>query len=787
MLAPTIINQKIHASIYIKPKAIFLFIFLIVLVLELDAKPITSIEITGLNAVSRGVVLNYIPIEVGDELGAKDSSNDVIKALYQTGLFDDISVLIEGQIVKIHLTEKPHIRSISITGYSETVINKETLNKLLRSIKLIEGEIFVERTLNQLIEQIKKSYEEKGYYAAQVKKNIEQDEQNRIIIKVEIEENDVLRVRSLKIKGNTAYEKEELLDLMSIGEPDFFIMNYFTEKDHYSKIELDASLANIKSLYINSGYIEFKVEKVDTKLSEDGKYIDIEVDIFEGEQYRISDIYFSGDTPFYESSEVKELLTFKIGDIFKQKDLVKSMQKIGKLYTKKGYAFIAIEPKTNIDSENKTIIVDFPIILNQRVYVNRILIEGNFYTQDEVVRREIKQAESSLYSSKAIDESVSNLKRLGYFSAVRLQVEKVADTNDQVNLIFLVTETKTGNFTVGLSHSNDAGVSANVGVSEKNFLGTGNTLNLTLAQSKSVKKYSFSFVDPYFTDNKNSISYGFSYHDVDASELSLSDYHINTISGHLGYGIPLSEYSNLDTTFSVAQLDISCGGSVGTNAASATGFTRLEMEQCASDNDKEVKVNFAWRNNTLDNYYNPTSGVHSLISLDIALPVADFRYIKLNLKNDFYHALNKTFTLQVKGKLGIAKGYGGKPLPFFKRYYGGGGDSIRGFKFNTLGELYPGTNKARGGELSVFSSIAIIAPISIIKDNKNIRISTFIDLGSIYNEISDFALNDLRASVGIALSWVTPIGPLGIVYATPISKKDGDTIDKFDFRIGYAF
>ncbi len=785
MLAFMLTNQNICTGIYTKLTAIFLFI-LIILTLKIDAKPITSIEITGLNAVSRGVVLNYIPIEVGDELD-EYSSDNIIKALYQTALFDDVSVLVENQIIKIHLTEKPHIRSVSITGYSEAVINKVSLNKLLRSIKLIEGEIFIERTLNQFIEQIKKSYEEKGYYAAQVKKNIEQDEQNRIIIKVEIEENNVLRVRSLKIKGNAAYPKKELLDLMSLGEPDFFIINYFTEKDHYSKIELDASLANIKSLYINSGYIEFKVEKINTKLSEDGKYIDIEIEIFEGEQYRIGNIYFSGDTPFYDANDVKELLTFKTGDIFKQKDLVRSVQRIGKLYTKKGYAFIAIEPKTDIDAENKTIVVDFPIILNQRVYVNRILIEGNFYTQDEVIRREIRQAESSLYSSKAIDDSVSNLKRLGYFSDVHLQVEKVTDVNNQVNLIFLVTEAKTGNFIVGLSHSNDAGVSANVGISEKNFLGTGNTLNLALAQSKSVKNYSFSFVDPYFTDNKNSISYGLSYSDVDASELSLSDYQINTISGHLGYGIPLSEHSNLDVRLSVAQLDLFCGAS----------FADLESEQCnfnasfdassTMTDYKEMKVNFTWYKNTLDNYYNPASGARSVVSLDIALPVADFQYIKFNLKNDFYRALNETFTLQLKAKLGIAKAYGGESLPFFKRYYGGGSDSIRGFKFNTLGDTYPETNKARGGEVSIFSSVAIIAPVPIIKDNKNLRISTFVDVGAIYNEISAFALEDLRASTGVALSWITPIGPLGIVYATPLNKKDGDSIDKFDFRIGYAF
>ncbi len=758
---------------------IYKFLILIVVLLivnSVNAEVIKDIKITGLNSVSRGVVLNYIPIEKGDIINS-DTSNIIIRTLYKSRLFDDVSVLEDNGIIKIHLKEKPHIYSINVSGYSDDIIEKEQLNKILKNIKLSEGEIFNEKTLNNFIKQLYDRYKQQGYYSAKISKRINIDNQNRVIISIDIEENNILLVRSMKIMGSSVYTEKELLGKFDIGTADFFIINYFTEKDQYSRDELDAGIENIKKLYTNSGYINFKISKLTTKISKDKKYIDIDIGVTEGGKYKIGKIFFTGDTLYYLKSDIKDKVTIKTNDTFKHKELLKSTKEIAKFYTNKGFAFTRVDAKTRVNVNNKIVDIEFPIVLNQKVYINRIIIQGNLLTQDEVIRREIKQLEGNLYSSKDIDESVANLKRLGYFSDVKVQIEKIANSHNKLNVIFVLTETKTGNFTVGISHSNSSGISANLGVSEKNFLGSGNTFNFNIAYSKSVKNYSFSFVDPYFTDNKNSISYGLSYNKLDASNLDISNYQINTKSGYIGYGIPLGEYTNLITTVSVANHDISCGST----------FATLEVIQCSADDNNEIKLNTSWNKNSLNNFRNPSNGTHALASFDLSLPIGDFKYYKIDLKHDTYTPFISDITLKASNKIGLAKAYGDGYLPFFRRYYGGGGDSIRGFEFNTLGDRYLETGKAKGGEVSFVSSLAVISPVPFLEDNDNVRVSVFIDAGSIYDKISSAKVDDIRVSAGIALSWFTPIGPLGVVYAIPLHKKDNDEVKNFDFVIGSSF
>lgn len=753
----------------------FLTIFLLIISISSNAKDIKAIEITGLNSVARGVVLNNIPVERGDEIDT-NTSNLIIKSLYKTSLFNDISVLEENSIIKIHLKEKPHIYSIDISGYSDAIIEPEQLNKILKNVKLSEGKIFNERTLKAFIEQLKVRYKEKGYYSMEIKKTITIDNQNRVVIKIEIEENDILLVRTMRINNSTVYDEDELLDEFEIGEPDFFIINYFSEKDQYSKNALNAGIEKIKKLYINNGYINFKVEKLITKITKDKTYIDIEINIKEGDKFYVGDVFFTGDTLFYNKEDIKDKINFEKDDILEYKLLVESSIAITKFYTNKGYAFVTVKPKSRQNIELKTVDIEFPIVLNQKIYINRIIVQGNNLTQDEVIRREVKQLEGGLYSSGEINESINNLKRLGYFSDVKVQIEKINNSNNKINIVFTVKETKTGNFTVGVS-SGQSGVSVNLGVSERNFLGGGNTFNFNVSYSEAVKNYSFSFVDPYFTDDKNSINYGLSYNKLNADKKDISNYKIDTTSAHLGYGIPFTEHSDIISTMYLISHDVTCGNT----------FEILESKQCLSDDSREFKINSSWTKNTLNNFYNPTKGVRALASIDVSLPIGDYKYYKIDLKHDIYRPINDGVTLKVKNKLGLAQGYGDGYLPFFKRYYGGGGDSIRGFQFNTLGEEYPETGNAKGGEMSLVSSVAAISKIPFFKDNDNMRISAFIDAGSIYNKISDAKIDDIRVSSGVAFSWTTPIGPLGMVYAIPLHKKTNDAIKKFDFVIGSTF
>jgi outer membrane protein insertion porin family len=359
-----------------------------------------------------------------------------------------------------------------------------------------------------------------------------------------------------------------------------------------------------------------------------------------------------------------------------------------------------------------------------------------------------------------------------------MEVSKLKGFKDKINLHFSVEETKTGTFSIGISHSNSSGASFNAGIKENNFLGTGNTLNASLSNSSAVQEMSFYFSDPYFTEDGHSISYGVFTKDVDGSSLDLSSYKTNEAGFSLGYGIPLTEDTRIGVDVRVSSRDITCGATFAD--------VNHEATQCASGDKTEVKTNLRWSNNTLDNFNYPTDGQKNSLSFDLALPIADFQYYKLDASHKSYFPIGNDLTFTLKGSVGLAQGYGGKDLPFFERYYGGGSSSVRGFDFNSLGATYI-DGIAKGGELSMLAGTSIISPMKFISDSKNMRMSAFIDAGAIEEKASNIGFDQIRVSTGVAFSWLTPVGPLGIYAAKPLVKKSNDKTKTIEFTLGTSF
>ena len=744
---------------------------------SLNAAPIKSIEILGLSAISRGTVLSYLPVEVGDEYN-KQVSTQIIRSLYKTRFFKDIEVSQDDQILKIKLEENPHIKYVDVINYSDKVIDEDSLKQILKSMEISQGKIFNKRQLDKLISQLKGTYISKGYYSIKITKTIEIDAQNRIGIELDIDEGDVARIISMKITGAKINEEEDLLDLFEIGKADFFIINYFTEKDHYSKVALDAGIEAMKSFYINSGYLDFKIDKIKTELSEDKESISVNIHISEGAEYKIGNVQFSGDLLNQSVQDLEDLLTVSKGDVFKRKKVIESIQAITDVFADQGYAFAKVDPVTSENKKTHTINLNIKVSLNKKVYINRITIIGNTRTQDEVIRREIGINEGGLYSNTELDEAIKKIKRLGFFSDVKMEVSKIKSFEDKINLHFSVEETKTGTFSIGLSHSNSSGAAFNMGIKENNFLGTGNTLNAALSTSKAVQEMSFYFSDPYFTEDKHSISYGIFTKTIDGANLDVSSYKIDEKGASLGYGIPITENTRINADVKASTRDITCG-----TTFAGSGY---EPTQCASNDKTEVKINLNWSLNSLDAYNNPTEGQRTRLSTDIALPIADFRYVKFDFSHDSYHPLPNDLVFKVNGDIGLARGYSNKELPFFKRYYSGGSSSVRGFDFNSLGVTYA-NGKAKGGEVSLLAGASIISPMKFIKDSDNMRMSAFIDAGGVNEKISTLTLDEIRASAGVAFSWMTPLGPLGIYAAKPLIQKSSDKTKTFEFTIGTSF
>jgi outer membrane protein insertion porin family len=743
------------------------------------ADPIRSIEILGLDSISRGTVLSYLPVETGDDYNSQISGK-IIRDLYKTSFFKDIEVSQVNQVLKIKLLENPHIKFLDVVNYSDKVINEDALNQILKSMNLSQGKIFNKRQLDKLISQLKASYISKGYYGINISKKIEVDTQNRVSIELDISEGDVAKISSMVVTGGKVHDENDLLDLFEIGEADFFIMNYFTEKDHYSKIALDAGIEAMKSLYINSGYLDFKINKVATELSEDKQNIAIDIQINEGKQYKLGVIKFSGDLLNQSIEDLQDLLSIKQGDIFERKKVIESIQAITDVFADQGYAFAKIDPITTESAKTHSINLNIDITLNKKVYINRITIVGNTRTQDEVIRREIGIDEGGLYSNTELEESLNKIKRLGFFTDVTMEVIRVSDFDDRINLQFNIEETKTGAITMGIAHSNGTGTSFELGIQERNFLGTGTVLNAKMSNSDAVKEFKFYFSDPYFTMDKHSISYGVFSKQIENLE-GVGDYKIDTFGGSLGYGIPITDATRIGTELKVSSSDIEC-----------TDVFALLETQCSSTDKSQVKVNLNWSSNTLNDYNHPTDGYSASVNFDIALPIADLRYYKLDLDHRNYTPFGNGLTLKTNGTLGLAKGYSGKELPFFERYYGGGSSSVRGFDFNSLGAKYIDSNgnlteTSKGGELSILSGISIISPMNFVSDSKNMRMSAFIDAGGIYEKVNDISFDDLRVSAGVAFSWLTPVGPLGVYAAKPLVKKSGDNTKTVEFTLGTSF
>ncbi len=741
------------------------------------AAPIKSIEILGLNSISRGTVLSYLPVETGDDFN-NQVSGQIIRDLYKTNFFKDIEVSQQDNILKINLQENPHIKYVDVLNYSDKVIDEERLNQILKNMDLSQGKIFNKRQLDKLIDQLEATYVSKGYYGIKITKKVETDAQNRVGIELDVQEGEVARISSMKISGGNIHDEDDLLDLFEIGEPDFFIMNYFTEKDHYSKVALDAGIEAIKSLYINSGYLDFKVINIETKLSTNKENIDIDIQISEGAEYKLGVISFTGDLLNQSIEELKALLTINTNDVFERKKVIESIQAITDIFADQGYAFAKVDPITKENTESHVIDLEINVALNKKVYINRITIVGNTRTQDEVIRREIGINEGGLYSNTELDESIKKIKRLGYFSDVKMEVSKLTGFEDKINLHFSVEETKTGTFSIGLSHSNSSGASFNMGVKENNFLGTGNTLNAAFSNSEAVQEMSFYFSDPYFTEDGHSISYGIFTKSLDGTELDVASYKIDENGFSLGYGIPITEQTRIGADLRVSSRDITCG---------TTMLSIFEPTQCISNDKTEIKTNLNWSNNTLDNFNYPTEGSKNNLSFDLTLPIADFQYYKLDASHKSYYPMGNDLTLKINGSLGLAQGYGDKELPFFKRYYGGGSSSVRGFDFNSLGATYTGTTIAKGGELSMLAGTSIISPMKFINDSENMRMSAFIDAGSVEEKASNLSVDEIRMSTGVAFSWLTPVGPLGIYAAKPLIKKAADQTKTIEFTLGTSF
>ncbi|MBT7423471.1 MAG: outer membrane protein assembly factor BamA, partial [Candidatus Marinimicrobia bacterium] len=449
------------------------------------SSPINEINFIGLNNTSENTLLKYIPLNTGDEY-SDSASNAIIQSLFKTGLFSDISLSNNEGVLNITLTENPIIKYFEFkldsgSGFSnwlkgeKMLMNTELLDEELDNNSLSAGSPFTQNKLDDLVLLLEAKYSESGYYNSVITQEVSIDAQNRAGIELTIQQGNRVKIEKFSISGTNKISEDTLLKLFKIGEADMLLINYFTNKDLFTEAEFANGIDLMTNKYFDSGYLDFQINNIESKLDDKKEKISINIEISEGIQYMLGKISFNEDTSIFNIDELNDVISINEGDVFNRNLIIKDIQTLTDMYADKGYAFVDIEPVTSefLNSVN----LNFNISLNKKVYVNRISISGNTRTQDEVIRREIGVSEGGLYSRSVLRDSLNKLRRLGYFSDVQISTSEVKGMQDKIDIAFSVEETQTGSVSFSVSHSNNYGVSFGAGVEEKNIFGSGNTLN----------------------------------------------------------------------------------------------------------------------------------------------------------------------------------------------------------------------------------------------------------------------------------------------------------------------
>ena len=750
------------------------------------ANPINKINFIGLNNTSESTLLSLIPFEAGQNFSPY-VSDQIIESLFKTGLFENISIVKDEKSLDITLKENPTIKYLEIELSSDSAFSdwlkgekihftSEILNEQITENALSAGNIFTEKKLEDFILLLESEYSQAGYFNSKIIQNIEIDTQNRAGIELIVSQGNRATIDSFVISGSDKISEKELLKLFKIGEPDMALINYFTNKDDFSDSKLRNGIEMMTQTYFDTGYLDFKVLEVKSNLNENKEKLSINIEVSEGIQYKLGDVSFEGELGNISESELNNTVSMSKGDVFNRNLIITDIQSLTDLYADQGYAFVDVNPITSdfLDSVD----INFDISLNKKTYLNRITITGNTRTQDEVIRREIGVSEGGLYSRSILKKSLINLRRLGYFSDVQISTSEVEGMADKIDINFNVEETQTGSVSFSMSHSNNYGVSFGAGIQEKNIFGSGNTLNADFKIAESFNKVSFYFKNPNYNDEGHSVSIGVFKSEIDNDDVAANSYEIDATGVSFGYGLPLSDDTRINANLEYSKNDIKCSA-----LFAGTGY---ESSQCAVQSNDELKANVGWSKNTLNNYMYPTEGANNSLNLGVSLPLGDYRYFNINADHTSYAPINTTTTLKLTGNLNLSKGYSGKELPFYKRHFGGGAGSVRGFGNKTLGPLYP-NGKAKGGEISILGSANIITPAFFFEDNEKMRMSVFIDAGNIYEKSSNIKLGDIRMSAGFGFAYLSPIGSIGGFISTPVLKKSGDITEDFGLSIGTGF
>jgi len=768
-------------------KIILVFLLTVSIILPVSAEDITisDIKVQGLKRVDPGLIFDNIPFEVETPID-EANFNEAIQLLYKTGQFKNISIDLEGSIVIISVNEKPLISTITFHGAD--AIQPDKIKEGMLQMDLGEGLLFNEPTLKRVKNEISKQYLNLGLYSATVETKVTPQERNRVAIDFYINEGSTARIKEVKIIGVTNFDEDDLLNRLDLKPTSF--MSWWNKDDRYSRQVLTGDLEKIRSFYMNRGYLDFDIENTTVSISETKKNVYIAIIIDEGDKYNFGDIRISGKFyPLKEESIFQNNIKTSKGEVFSRKLLNQSTESINQELGNYGYAFSNVNPIPDVDKNNLTVGFNYFIEPGKKVYVRRISFVGNEGTQDKVLRREMRQFESSYYDKEKIDQSTRRLKRTQYFEGVDIKTVSVPGISDQVDLTVSVKEKNTGSVKLGAGASSDEGLVGSFSVTQANFLGTGNTVSAEINTSSVNTVYALTHIDPYFTLDGISRRLTAFMRETNTKDLDTGQYDKKSYGLGVGFGVPMNEFDTVRIGFDVDMSDITL---VDSSPQRYKDYcTQVSGGNSSGCDQNEAVLSVGYTSDKRDSALYPTSGYKYDIGSEITLPLLDMQYYQINAKVSDFTPLTKEFVWNNDLNLGYAHSYGDDPYPFFQNYYVGGSSSVRGYKAASIGKQYFDESQddfvSTGGTTKIVASTSILFPLpgGMFKDQ--VRLETFIDGGGVWEEDADIALDEMRFSAGLSVQWVSPFGPINVSFAKALNDDAQDETESFQFGMGTNF